>query len=180
MTTINISNKSNKPWYKEPWPWILMSGPLAVVVASFVSAWVALSTTDGLVVEDYYKKGLAANETIAMSDKAKALGLQVGINLTSHSISARLTATDASYVMPRSIRVTLAHPTRAGMDQTLNLEKVGDLFQGEYRLPTAGHWIVTVEDETGSWRLLGNAVLPASGVTIIGGTTAPADIRNQQ
>jgi hypothetical protein len=66
------------------------------------------------------------------------------------------------------------------MDQTLNLKKVGDLYQGEYRLPTAGHWIVTVEDETASWRLLGNVVLPASGVTIIGGTNAPADIRNQQ
>lgn len=180
MTTLNIPNKSSKPWYKEPWPWILMSGPFAVVVASFVSAWVALSSTDGLVVEDYYKKGLAANETIAMSDKAKALGLQVGINLSSNAISAHLSSQDKNYGLPPRIRVTLAHPTRAGMDQTLNLVKVGEVYQGEYRLPRAGHWIVTVEDEAGSWRLLGNVVLPASGVTIIGGTTAPADIRNQQ
>lgn len=170
--------KSFKPWYREPWPWILMSGPLLVVVASLVSAWVALSSSDGLVVEDYYKKGLAANQTIAMSDKAKALGLEAALTLTDRSITVRLSARQAGQVLPQHISVTLAHPTRAGMDQTLKLQKVGDVYQGEYRLPKAGHWIVTVEDDTGSWRLLGNVMLPASGVTMIGGT-APADIRNQ-
>lgn len=169
--------KTAKPWYREPWPWILMSGPLMVVVASLVSAWVALSSSDGLVVEDYYKKGLSANQTIAMSDKAKALGIEAALTLTDRSISLRLTSHQSGYVLPRRINVTLAHPTRAGMDQALVLEQHGEAYTGEYRLPKAGHWIVTVEDDIGSWRLLGNVTLPASGATMIGGTP-PADIRN--
>ena len=39
----------SKPWYREPWPWILMSGPALVVVASVVSAILAAATADPLV-----------------------------------------------------------------------------------------------------------------------------------
>jgi len=168
-TAGNFAAKDDTPWYKQRWPWILMSGPLMVIVASVISAWVALSSSDGLVVEDYYKKGLAANQTIAMSDKAKALGLTAGISLTENEIVTTLSSKDKNYVMPQQLTVTLAHPTRAGMDQTLKLQRSETGYKGNYRLPRAGHWIVTVEDEAGSWRLMGNVMLPASGVTVIGG-----------
>ncbi len=177
MSVLRTSVKDNGPWYRQPWPWILMSGPFMVVVASFISAWVALSSADGLVVEDYYKKGLSANQTIAMSDRAKSLGLEVGLALSEHSISLAMTSKNKEYVLPAQINVTLAHPTRAGMDQALKLVRDGERYKGDYRLPRAGHWIVTIEDDAGSWRLMGNVVLPASGVTVIGGAT-PADIRN--
>ncbi len=32
------------PWYKEPWPWILMSGPAIVVVACIITIYLAFST----------------------------------------------------------------------------------------------------------------------------------------
>jgi len=31
--------QSGKPWYREPWPWILMSGPAAVLVAGAATIW---------------------------------------------------------------------------------------------------------------------------------------------
>mgnify|MGYP000916835605 FL=1 len=46
-----------KPWYREPWPWLLMSGPGLVVIAGVVTAWIAFSGADGLVADDYYKQG---------------------------------------------------------------------------------------------------------------------------
>jgi hypothetical protein len=51
-------------------------------------------------------------------------------------------------------------------------------------LPAAGHWLVLLEDERKTWRLMGNVILPANGETLIGGSSqletppAPADIRN--
>ena len=33
MTTLTIA----KPWYREPWPWLLMLGPAVVVVAGFIT-----------------------------------------------------------------------------------------------------------------------------------------------
>lgn len=55
--------QSSSPWYREPWPWLLMAGPLIVIIAGLVTAWLAVTSSDGLVTDDYYKKGLAAGET---------------------------------------------------------------------------------------------------------------------
>lgn len=165
-----------KPWYREPWPWLLMLGPFVVVVAGIYTAWLAISTSDGLVTDDYYKKGLAVNQTIASSDRAKALGLSVGVRTTENGFVARLTAADKSFAPPPTLQLTLSHPTRAGLDQTLVLVREGEAYAGKLRLPSSGHWLVLLEDETKSWRLMGNVVLPAAGETIIGGGET-ADVR---
>jgi len=54
-----------RPWYRERWPWILMSCPAIVVVAGLGTAAIAVATADPLVTEDYYRKGLAINREIA-------------------------------------------------------------------------------------------------------------------
>jgi hypothetical protein len=51
-----------KPWYREPWPWLLMAGPAAVVVASIVSAILAIATADPLVSEYNVKTEGAAKK----------------------------------------------------------------------------------------------------------------------
>lgn len=166
-----------RPWYREPWPWILMAGPAIVVVAGVITAWLAVTTNDGLVTEDYYKKGLAANQTIARNEQAIKLGLTAGIRIAEDAVSVRLQAKDAAYEAPAALFVTISHPTRAGLDQSRVLVRQGDRYTGEVRLPSSGHWLVLLEDERKTWRLVGNVVLPASGETLIGGQTTPADIR---
>lgn len=166
-----------KPWYREPWPWLLMLGPFVVVIAGIYTAWLAISTADGLVTEDYYKQSLSVNKTIASSDRATRLGLSVAIRVTEEGFAVRLHAADPGFVAPPKLVVTLSHPTRAGMDQSQELKLEGTAYTGKLRLPRSGHWLVIVEDEPKSWRLMGNVVLPVSGETVIGGTES-ADIRN--
>lgn len=174
MTTANMAT----PWYRERWPWILMAGPFIVIVASLATAWIAMSTSDGLVAEDYYKQGLAAGKTIALSDKAKALGLMATMALGQEEVKLRLSVgADEQFAMPPAVTLTLSHPTRAGMDQTEVLRWNGQNYSGKLHLPAAGHWLVLLEDEAKSWRLMGSVMLPASGELVIGGD-APADIRN--
>lgn len=159
-----------KPWYREPWPWILMAGPVVVIVAAVYTAYLAVSTADGVVAEDYYKQGLAANKTIASSENARKLGLAVALRTTAEGFALKLTARDGSFQPPPSLVVTLSHPTRAGLDQTAVFERKNNEYAGKLRLPASGHWLVLIEDEPKSWRLMGNVVLPASGETVIGGT----------
>lgn len=166
-----------KPWYRERWPWILMAGPAVVVVAGIYTAYLAVSSSDGLVAEDYYKQGLAVNKTIASSEYARKHGLAVAMRVTADGFAMTLSARDNDFVAPKSLVVTLSHPTRAGLDQTGVLDRVGDGYAGKLRLPASGHWLVLIEDEHKSWRLMGNVVLPASGETVIGGAES-ADIRN--
>jgi hypothetical protein len=70
--------------------------------------------------------------------------------------------------------VSLSHPTRAGLDQHARLVREGEAYSGAINLPASGHWIVLIEDEARTWRLMGSVMLPASAETVIGGgETAP-------
>lgn len=173
-----------RPWYREPWPWILAAGPFIVVIAALYTAWLAVKSNDGLVTEDYYRKGLSANQTITRSEQASKMGLVAGVRIVGDVLSVRLRASDQGFVAPPTLALTISHPTRAGLDQSRVLVRNGDLYSGEVRLPAAGHWLVLLEDERKTWRLMGNVILPANGETLIGKPAtsrpapAPADIRN--
>jgi len=158
--------RQSKPWYREPWPWFLMSGPIIVIIAAFVSAWIALRTSDGLVSEDYYKEGLAAGETLARSKLAETLGITAAMRLEGDRVSVRLTAREA--VKPNALHLTLSHPTRAGIDQHTVLKPAGAEYIGELNLPASGHWLLIVEDDAKTWRVLGGVMLPASKEVVIG------------
>lgn len=164
------------PWYRHRWPWFLMAGPGLVVVASFITLWLAIVSSDGLVTEDYYKKGLAINQTLALSDRARLLGLEAGLRLNLDSISIRISSKVPGFSLPHQVRVTISHPTRAGLDQSQVLSLLDGRYKGKFKLPAAGHWVVLVEDDARTWRMLGNIVLPASGETVFGGDE-PADLR---
>ncbi len=166
--TTMISKQPANPWYREPWPWLLMAGPFIVIIAGLVTAWLAVTSSDGLVTEDYYKKGLAAGETIAKSQQAESLGITAGIMLTREAMQIRLNAT-RQFDQPPALNVTLSHPTRAGMDQQALLKRNGDVYRGEMLLPASGHWLVLVEDEAKTWRIMGSVMLPAAQETVIGG-----------
>ena len=77
---MQMTGKDIGPWYREPWPWLLMAGPAAVVVAGFATLWLAVSSNDGLVADDYYKQGLAINQTL----QREALTRGMAINVLGH------------------------------------------------------------------------------------------------
>ena len=89
MSTIG---QDKRPWYMHRWPWILMAGPAVVVVAGIVTAWIAMTTSDGLVADDYYKQGLAVNQMLARNDAAAAMQLEARLRLADGRIELRLTS----------------------------------------------------------------------------------------
>ena len=86
---MSTDTAAGRPWYREPWPWILMSGPLAVIVAGAFTTWIAFATADGLVAEDYYKQGLGVNRLLAREANAARQGIvaQVALPGDRHRIS---------------------------------------------------------------------------------------------
>lgn len=51
-------DKDCKPWYKEPWPWILMSGPFLAVVGCIVTMYLAFNDNpDSEVQIQAYQQG---------------------------------------------------------------------------------------------------------------------------
>lgn len=143
-----------KPWYREPWPWFLMSLPAIAVIAGVTTLVIAIESADGMVVGDYYKAGLAINQTLARDDVAHALALTATLKAEDGALLLTLTGRMPSY--PEQLSLTLAHPTRSGMDKTLALHHAGG---GHYRaaLPAMpnGKWHVLLVDGASTWRLSG-------------------------
>ncbi|MCF1439106.1 MAG: FixH family protein, partial [Shewanella sp.] len=50
-----------QPWYKQFWPWFLITLPLCAVIASLATMKIAVDNKDALVAEEYYKEGKAIN-----------------------------------------------------------------------------------------------------------------------
>ncbi|HUJ86839.1 MAG TPA: FixH family protein [Burkholderiales bacterium] len=149
----DAAHEKGKPWYREPWPWLLIAGPGAVVVASFYTLYLAIASADGLVDGDYYKDGLAINRVLAREDAAERLGMAARVDPEGGRLRVRLQGRAA---LPGSLQVRFAHATRAGYDRSLVLARAAD---GSYRaaLPALapGHWRIFIEDPRGQWRLAG-------------------------
>ncbi|MBC5766999.1 FixH family protein [Ramlibacter albus] len=54
-----------RPWWKHGHVWLLISGPAAVIVAGVVTMFIAVSGSDKLVAEDYYRRGVEINKQLA-------------------------------------------------------------------------------------------------------------------
>ena len=46
-----------RPWWKEPYVWMVISGPLSAVVACIITAFYILQGPDRLVPEDHFDEG---------------------------------------------------------------------------------------------------------------------------
>ena len=149
-----MTKEAANPWYREPWPWIVMSGPAIVVVAGTFTAVLALRTNDGLVADDYYKQGLAINRVLAREERARALGIDATLqfNAAGNRLRVMLRGTAAA----AAPRLTFLHATRAGMDQSVRLTPVAPgVYDGGFRPGAAGTWRIHLEDAQGTWRLDG-------------------------
>ena len=149
-----------KPWYREPWPWLLIAGPAAVLVAGAVTIWLALRSNDGLVADDYYRRGLAINQVLVRDREAARLGLRASVRMTASGAVEVTLSGDPVY--PRAVMLTLVHPTRAGEDQSFPLARVGrGVYRSQEGLLPKGRRNAVLEDEAGTWRLAGQWLLPA-------------------
>jgi len=140
------------PWYREPWPWLLMAPPAAAVLAGIATVWIAMASADGLVAEDYYKQGLGINKVIAREERARALGLSAQVEMAAGRIRVRLEG-----AAPPALFAHLAHRTRAGYDQRLRLARGAGAYEAEMAPLAPGGWRVSIEDPQGSWRIVREA-----------------------
>jgi len=154
-------------WRHEPWPWLLMAGPAAVIVAGVITTYLAVGTSDGMVADDYYKRGLAINQTLARDANARQLGLRAQMAFTAeyNRVAITLNGTPAA-TGPLLLR--LAHPGRPVLDRVLPLTTSSDgLHGGAFPVLTAGRWRITLEDQQHTWRLTGEVVVPGTPVILL-------------
>jgi hypothetical protein len=137
-------------WYYQPWPWLLMLAPLAAMLAGVSMLALALHSDDGLVADDYYKRGLAINQSLDRTDAAVARDIRARVEVEPDG-SALATVSARDPLAP-VLRLRLIHPTRAGHDRTAELLRGPDgAYHGRVADYVPGRWRVGLE--TDAWRL---------------------------
>jgi len=143
------------PWYRQFWPWLLIGLPASAVAASLFTIHLALQTDDTLVVDEYYKAGLAINQQLERDRVAAERGIAAEIALTEAGLRVRLAGEQAA-AHSAQLRVALVHPTLAERDREVTLLPGADgAYHGQLRDPGRGEWRVLLEPEDRSWRLQG-------------------------
>lgn len=65
-----------QPWWHFGYVWLVLSGPAIVVVAGFVTLYLAVSGADPVVDQNYYQKGIEINRTLAATPESLAPAVQ--------------------------------------------------------------------------------------------------------
>jgi hypothetical protein len=142
------------PWYSHRWPWLLMLGPVWVIVGGAFAGYLAMTRPDAMVVDDYYKKGKAINQDLRRDRAASALGLSLEVRYD--PAGATLAGSVRSGVLPLNapLQIYLAHPTQPAKDLKLLVRPDA---MGRFVAPLATleatHWQVVVEGPRREWRL---------------------------
>jgi hypothetical protein len=64
---------ATKPWWHYGHAWLVFGGPAAVVLACIVTVYIAVVKQDPVVDQDYYRKGIEINKTLAEPKAAESL-----------------------------------------------------------------------------------------------------------
>lgn len=148
-----------RPWYREPLVVMVVAIPGLTVIGCMVTLWLAIRSDDGVVVDDYYKRGLAINRQLERDEAARRHGIAPSLAIARERGEIALTLTAGpGFRQPATIRLSLLRAGRAGEDRIVTLAQAGD---GRYHGTTAplamGRWYTLLEAD--DWRNLDEVYL---------------------
>lgn len=143
------------PWYKQFWPWFVISPPLAGIILGVLLVTAATHDVDGLVVGDYSREGRGMNQSIARAQFAMQLGLAANVQIEGERVLVWLESNPI--IPPQQLELRLVHPTRDQYDQKLVLthDPARSRYYAEIEELETALWYVYIEPLDGAWRLRG-------------------------
>jgi len=156
------------PWYRQPLVGMVFAIPAAAVLAGAVMLILANATWDGLVADDYYRRGMEINRSLARDAEATRLGLEAVVSFPKPGVvEARLTTgVDAAMAAGDQLDLRFAHAARAGGDVIIPMTRdPDDAWRGTLPPLPPGKWYVELGND--QWRLTAPARMPASSAEIV-------------
>lgn len=142
-----------KPWYKQVWPWAIISVPILTVFAGVATYFIAANQPHSMVKDNYFKEGLAINQSIEKQNRAKAMNLVAVLELDKSAdlLTVKLSSSDK---LPNKIEVLFSHPTQSKSDKLVKLEAISESeFVGQLPQLKPAYWYVILNDTDSTWLL---------------------------
>lgn len=145
---------------------MLVAIPLSSVIVGMVMLWLAVHNEDGLVVDDYYKRGMEINRTLERDAAAAEFGLSSNVRFIEEN--AQVVASlegNRGFVYPDRVTLGIYHSVRPGHDSEIELARISDKFYaGPVPDLVPGKWYASLYDE--GWRLTGRIDWPTESASL--------------
>jgi len=149
-----MSEQTQSPWYKQTWLWFVLAPLIAVMIYAPVFMYIAVTTSDGVVKEDYYKVARGLNIDHSREQAAQSLGIHGRLMIDSVTGDLRLQLKSAE-PLPRELQLSLIHPSHQKYDQILHLRSVdgNGLYSGNLQAELVGKRYVILGPLDQAWQL---------------------------
>ena len=156
------------PWYRHIWPWYLIGLLLLGVLGTGDLIVEALRHQDPLVVDNYYKEGLAINRTLDQQRAATAMGLQAQARYDAGAGVLTVHLSTRHKVSATSLKLLFVHATLANRDYTVKLIRQSeDVYRAQLKTLKPGNYDLMLEPEDGVWRLDAHLTFPAQSWALV-------------
>ena len=149
-------------WHREPLVWLVLAIPASSVIMGAVMLVLANVTWDGLVADDYYRRGLQIDRSLARDAEAARLGLEATLGFRAPGVVE--VRVDGAAASPADDRLTLefSRAGRAGGDvRVYAVRGAGGVWRAAVPELASGKWYVELGSER--WRLASPVWMPAAG-----------------
>ncbi|BDX06540.1 FixH family protein [Planctobacterium marinum] len=153
-------------WYKQFWPWFLITVPAVSIVLGFTIVYLAITSENSMVSDDYYKEGKAINQSISKKRMAKQLNLVAGLTIEEDSVKVNF-----KQALPpdsAAIKLDFFHATLEDRDFFVMLTRnaEGD-YSGNLPGSVDGKWRVTLTPFDESWKIRQTVAFPRTDEIIL-------------
>ncbi|TCK19572.1 hypothetical protein DFR30_2886 [Thiogranum longum] len=142
----------SSPWYRKAWPGLLFIPPVGAVLGGILTIVLAVQSPHALVVDDYYKEGLAINQHKHRLEMAR--DAQLDALLRSDGSQITLSLRGKKIVDDGALVLQFIHATRAELDRSVKLETLGE---GHYAAPSpdlpTGVWYLRLRPADNRWEI---------------------------
>jgi len=146
------ANPEAPPWYRQGWPWFLIALPASAVFGGIATFFLAVHSPNDLVVDDYYKEGLAINQQLELQHAATQLGLAGLLRSNGKILSLRMDGQAA--LSTNSMVLRFVHATRADLDKEIRLQRQPEgLYTTAMPALPNGNWYLYLQPSDQSWEI---------------------------
>jgi len=149
----------SEPWYKQFWPWFLITIPVISMILSITMLNLALNTDDSLVIDDYYKQGKAINLELSKVKRAKQLDITTILSIEGMRLALEFTSGQPS--TGEALKLAFFHPTLEHQDFSILLtQDASGVYRGVADIELNGKWKVTLSPLNNQWKIVQDINLP--------------------
>ena len=145
---------NNPAMWRAPIMWLVVGLPIAAIVASVALLVSAIRTGGADAIADRVQEtGQVQVADLDPDMRAQQLGLSAVVRIQDGVFE--VLPVHGSFDRAASLRLSLRHPVRAGLDRTRTLNPDQHGWRASDVLDSSHDWNVQLASEDGRWRILG-------------------------